>query len=87
MRTKKWIEVSDKEPYKATKHSGGENQQFKGSAYDARDRKIASASGGTVTAKVLTRPGKHVPADKGWNKTPDSFSQPMPYSKYNKKGS
>lgn len=32
--------------------------------YDARKRKVASKSGGTITAEILSKPGKHVPKEK-----------------------
>ena len=51
-----------------TPRSGGENTQLKG--YDATNRVAAKANGGTRTADILSRPGKHVPTDKGWHETP-----------------
>ena len=46
--------------------------------YDARNREIASASGGTVTPALLKRPGKHVPEEKGWTQTPENYFEPIP---------
>jgi hypothetical protein len=51
-----------------TPHSGGENAQLLG--FDARDRVVASPSGGTRTADIISRPGPHVPQDEGWKLTP-----------------
>jgi hypothetical protein len=45
--------------------------------YDARNREIASASGGTVTAALLKRSGKHVPKEKPWVKTPYDYKKPL----------
>lgn len=74
MRTKKWIQVSDREPFLATKHSGGENQQLKG--FDARKRVISGPNGVNRTPDIISGPGKHVPAEKPWKKTPDNYSDP-----------
>ena len=61
-----------------TKHSGGENQQLDPKSFDARNREIASPSGGTVTAKMLKRPGSNVPREKPWKLTPHDHFSPVP---------
>jgi hypothetical protein len=48
-------------------HSGGENSQLKG--FDASDRVIASPTGATRTADIISRPGPHVPVEKPWTAT------------------
>ena len=60
-----------------TNHSGGENQQLDPSSFDARTREIASPTGGTVTAKMLKRPGSHVPRMKPEKATPHSYYEPV----------
>ena len=46
-------------------HSGGEGQQFHGHGnFDAKDRIVAKENGGTRTADILQRPGRHVPTEK-----------------------
>ena len=74
MRTTKWIEVSDQEPYRATKQSGGEGAQLKG--FDARNRVIAQPNGVNRTPDIIASPGSHVPQEKGWKKTPDDYETP-----------
>ena len=75
MRTKKWIQVSDKEPFFPIKMSGGEKQQFR-SGFDARKRVIAQPNGVNRTPDIIASPGSHVPVEKGWKKTPDDYSTP-----------
>lgn len=79
MKTEKWIMAHDGgakgnyiTPLSGPNHGLG--------GFDAREREIASASGGTVTAALLKRPGKHVPTEKPWVQTPADFCKPMPYS-------
>jgi hypothetical protein len=61
--------------WKTIDHSGGEGKQLKG--YDASQRTTASPTGGTVTAKALTRPGSHLPRMKPEKATPASYFQPV----------
>lgn len=46
--------------------------------FDARNREIASSTGGTVTAHLLKREGPHVPKEKGWTQTPADYFEPIP---------
>jgi DNA-binding IclR family transcriptional regulator len=52
-------------------HSGGESVQLKG--FDGRERVVASPTGGTRTADILSRPGAHVPAEKSSTATPRDY--------------
>jgi hypothetical protein len=50
----RWIEASDKAPYRPVKHSGkGEGVQLKG--YDARNRVTTKKNGALVTSDFLKR--------------------------------
>lgn len=74
MKTKKWIVADDKADAGPVPFSGPKGLL---AGYDARQREIGSASGGTVTAALLKRPGKHVPAMKESKETPSDYKKPL----------
>ena len=75
MKSKKWTMADDDGSW-TDKPIPLSSPNHNLAGFDARTREIASSSGGTVTAKLLKRPGSHVPAMKESKETPAGYKKP-----------